>query len=100
MTFETKTTMELTDIETVEFKCKKCSKVTSYPITAIKSPPTSCDCVQPHGTQWMSYGGDTFAAVNNLLVLIKRLAEADEQFTLRFGVKGISASVPASRGKD
>jgi hypothetical protein len=67
MTIETKTTIELGDIQTIEFECKKCNRVSSYPIGKIASPPTSCDCGVPHHTQWMSHGGDTFMSTSRLM---------------------------------
>jgi hypothetical protein len=100
MTFETKTTMELGDIQTVEFECKKCHKISTWPIAAITQPPISCECGSPHSTYWMSRDGETSKAITHLLELIKRLAVANEPFNLRFGVKGFAASDRASSGKD
>ena len=90
MTVETRTTVELGDIQTVEFECKKCGKVTSWPIGKITHPPTYCECGAPQYTMWMSQGGETFMAISSLLVVIKRFSSADEPFKLRFGIRGVS----------
>jgi hypothetical protein len=98
MTIETRTTVEPRDIQTVEFECKKCNKVSSWPIGKITQPPTSCECGVPHSTHWMSPGGDTFTSITHLLDAIKRLAaaEAGEHFRIRFGVNGIEREMRKS----
>jgi hypothetical protein len=89
MTIETRTTMELGDIQTFEFECKNCHKISSWPISETKHIPVSCECGGVHGTQWMPYGGDTHAALTGLMNLINRFAGANEPFNIRFGVKGL-----------
>jgi len=95
MTIETKTTIQLNDICTVEFECKKCHSQTVWPIGIAKSPPIKCHCDEQ---QWMVHGGDQFMALSRLLQLIQRVSEAkNEPFIMRFG---LSASFPVSDGKD
>ncbi len=89
MTVETKTTIELSDIMTVEFECKNCHAATSWPIGIAKIPPVSCAC---QSGVWMAQGGETYTAIADLIALVRRLGKADkEAFSMRFGVKGTSA---------
>ena len=98
MTVETRTTIQLSDVTAVEFKCKSCGRVLSWPIEAAKVP-TECDCRGYMQPGWMPIGSETYAGLVKLLDLIKQWGRADnESFTLQFVVRGLSA--PAVSGKD
>lgn len=96
MTVETKTTIELSDITTIEFECEKCHSISLWPLSRAKNPPTSCPCTA--GEQWMPINGDKQRAIANLISLIQMFSKTEgEPYTMRFG---LSASVHASGGKD
>ena len=98
MTVESKTTIELADISTVEFQCKECGFVASYSLNKFKNPPTQCGC--GNDKQWMPHGGDTYAAITKMVEAMRRFSTATgEPFTMRFGLKGTSSFVPASDSK-
>jgi hypothetical protein len=100
MTVETKTTIALDDITTVEFECKNCHTVTAYQIGAFRSPPIGCGCREGREGQWMTFGGDTYTAIANVADLMRRLAAAkNEPFVMRFGLKGVPVSDRASGSK-
>lgn len=95
MTIETKTTVQLSDIRTVEFECKKCHSISSWPLEIAREVPVKCHC---DSEQWMAYGGDQYAAMARLLMLMQRFSTANnEPFVMRFG---LAASVHASDDKD
>lgn len=94
MTIETKTTVELSDIKTVEFECRNCHSISLWPLDVAKSPPISCHC---DGDQWMTHGGDMFASITRLIELMQRFSKTTkEPFVMRFG---LAPSVHASGGK-
>lgn len=98
MTVETKTTIELSDVEAVEFECKNCHSVSKWPISIAKSPPLQCHCGSP--SQWMTLGGDMHTNITHLIELMRQLGKAqNEPFAMRFTLK-TSASVRVSDGKD
>lgn len=98
MTVETTTTIELGDIQAIEFECKNCHGIVKWPIKSFKQPPTECLC--DHRKQWMSVGGDTYAAIVRLTELIRRFgAVENEPFLMKFAVSGVSASGRASGDK-
>lgn len=97
MTIETRTTIQLSDVTAVEFKCKNCGRIISWPIEAAKVP-TECDCRNPPQPAWMPFGGETYADLMKLLSLIKRWGSANnEPFTLQFVVRGISDRAASGR---
>jgi len=86
MTIETKTTIQLSDLTTVEFECKNCRAIVSWPIDVAKNPPTVCPCRtdQP----WMVHGGQQFVEIVDLIHLLRKLSKADKElFALRFALK-------------
>lgn len=88
MTIETKTTIQLSDIKAVEFECKNCHRVVSWPLDTARNPPFSCECAG--SPQWMSVGGDTYRDLTHLIALIQRYGKSNgEQFVLRFTVNGL-----------
>ena len=97
MTVETKTTIQLSDIKTIEFECAKCHTVTSYPLELAKQAQGSC----ANGCgEWMPYAGDTYKSITQLIDLVKRFGNAtSEPYTLRFGIKPASASGHAADSK-
>jgi hypothetical protein len=91
MTIETKTTIQLSDVTGIEFQCKNCGRIVSWPIQTAKTPPTECECNPTQG--WMPYGGNTFASLVKLIDLIKLWSSAtNEPFNLRFVVSDLSSS--------
>jgi hypothetical protein len=90
MTVETKTTIELSDVTTVEFECNKCHSITLWPLEAAKVPPPKCYCSdQP----WFTIGGETYEGIASLISLMKRFKEIKkEPFIMRFGIKSVSAA--------
>ncbi len=98
MTVETKTTIEPDDLMTVEFVCKGCNAVRSFPIGKFLGPPLRCEC---RDENWMTHSGDIYQSICRLVGLIERMAQAkNEPFVLRFGVRGVSVSDHVSRAKD
>jgi hypothetical protein len=97
MTVETKTTIQLSDVDTVEFKCTACGSVYAIPIGIAQAPPMGCHC--DADKHWLIGGDETYRGIMELLTLVKRFGKAQPKtFELRFGLK-TSASVPASSGK-
>lgn len=98
MTVETKTTIQLSDITTIEFECAKCHTVASYPLDVVQHPQGSC----ANGCgEWMPFAGDTYKSLTKLIELVKRFGKAtSEPFILRFGVKPEIASGRAFGEKD
>jgi hypothetical protein len=89
MTIETKTTLQLSDLKVIEFECKNCHRILSWPLENFKEPPLNCDC-NARG-QWMPHGGDTFASIIKLIRSINQFSQANnEPFAIRFVVRGIS----------
>ncbi len=78
MTIETKTTIQLSDVTAVEFTCKNCGRIITWPIGAAKVP-TECDCKPPMQAGWMPYGGETYAGLMRLLTLIKQWGSANNE---------------------
>jgi hypothetical protein len=98
MTVETKTTIQLNDITTIDFECGKCHMITSCPIQSAQHPQAACACSPQE--QWMPYAGDTYRELSKLIELIKRFGgSAKEPYTLRFGIKNESLA-HASRAGD
>jgi len=89
MTIETKTTIQLCDIKTVEFECRRCHRIISWPIGAAGKPPVQCAC--DGSGPWMSAGGETYRGLIELFGLMQRFAKTNgDEFTLRFGVEGLT----------
>lgn len=85
MTIETKTTIQLSDVKAIEFWCKSCSRMVSYPIGSARNPPFKCECLG--SPQWMGVGDNTYRDLTMLISLIQRYGQTNgEQFFLRFEV--------------
>ncbi len=96
MMAETRTSIQLSDIQTVEFECKKCRTVTAWPL-GLQRPPL-VQCASCDAGQWMHYGGEMFVALSKLLDSMRRFSGAGEEaFIMRFG---LSSSVRADGGED
>jgi hypothetical protein len=98
MTLETKTTIQLSDIETIEFKCADCGSVFVCPIEIAKTAPMACHC---NPTKfWMIGGDETYRGISELLQLIRRFGTSQpETFEFCFGIKK-QAAARASSDKD
>jgi hypothetical protein len=95
MTVETKTTIQLSDILTVEFECAHCHSVTAWPLMVAVNPPTKCYC--GHMT-WMAHGSPEYVAIADLVTLLKQFSKTpNPAYIMRFG---LSASVHASGKTD
>jgi len=85
MTVETKSTIEFGDIQTIEFECKNCHFVRSWPIDAFQAPPHECAC---DSGLWMALGGDTYSKIKHAVSFIHALkAMTKEPFSIRLGIK-------------
>ena len=94
MTVETKTTIQASDIATVEFECAHCHSITSWPLDVSKNPPQQCHC--GHGV-WMAHGGREFVAISDLIALLQQFSKSpNTPYIMRFG---LSVSVRASESK-
>ena len=86
MTVETKTTIQPSDLTTVEFECKECHSIVSWPLAVAKHPPSHCHC-HPE-KQWMTVGGDTYRALTTLVALLQQFNKSqNEPFIFRLGVQ-------------
>lgn len=84
MTIETKTTIQLSDIATVEFECKQCHSISAWPLKIATAPPLRCHCTDQ---QWMIGGGETYEGIKRLIGAIQRFTElTSEPFIMRFGL--------------
>jgi hypothetical protein len=98
MTIETKTTIQLSDITTVEFECSNCGGIVSWPIAGTPRIPVSCQC---GAQQWMPIGSTLYVSLCKFIELAKQLGEmTGEHFALRFGIKNDAVLVRAANDKD
>ena len=98
MTIETKTTIQASDVLTVDFECVQCHSITSWPLAVAKHPPTCCHCNPEQ--QWMTFGGDKYRVITELVALLQQLSKTqNERFILRFGIRN-EVSGHASSGED
>lgn len=87
MTVETKTTIQANDIKSIEFECKNCGAMSTWPIKVAKQPPTMCRCSPDR--QWMTIGGASYASIVDFIELIRRMSELEkEPFIMRLGISG------------
>lgn len=97
MTVETRTTIQLSDVATIEFECGECSRVVSIPLLAARNPQTGCECSH---NQWMTIGGDTYRQLGQLILMMQQFSGSrNEPFKMRFGLKS-SISDRVSSDKD
>ena len=95
MTVETKTTIQASDIITIEFECTHCHSITSTPLNVAQNPPIRCSCGHEN---WMAHGGADYAAITDLITLLKQFGRApNTPYIMRFG---LAASVHASDRTD
>jgi hypothetical protein len=86
MTIETKTTIQCSDIATIEFECKECHSRIIQPLKIAQKPPTSCQC--RHDQEWIPHGGKTYQDIVRLIGLVQDFAESNgERFTIHLGLK-------------
>jgi hypothetical protein len=97
MTVEIKTTLQPSDVITVEFECAQCHSMTSWPLGVAKHPPMKCHCSDQ---QWMTLGGETYCAITDIIALLQRFSKArKEPFVMRFGIRHDPALGRASESK-
>ncbi|SRR6266404_991206 len=95
MTIETRTTIQLSDIEAIEFQCKNCNVKYVYPIKQFEGPPIFCGC----NTQdaWFVANSPDRSDIAKLGEVVRRFSnQPQSKFTLRLEVKGVSASREAN----
>ncbi len=64
MTIETKTSIELSDVESIEFQCEGCGAKVVYPVQSFKGPPIRCSvCPDENQKQWLVPGNQDFSAL-------------------------------------
>ena len=88
MTVETRTLFQLSDVEAVEFECRKCHAKVIRKISGFKSPPAVCgNC----GEQWFVDGAQAVNELQYFLHQLERFTDDEkEKFDLRLEVKGAS----------
>jgi len=97
MTIETKTTLQLSDIITVEFECAQCHAVTSWPLLVARNPPTRCRCTEQ---DWMGKGSDMYSNISDLITLLQQFSKAKNgPFIMRFGINYDASLARASGSK-
>jgi hypothetical protein len=97
MTIETKTTIEMRDIKTVEFECGTCHTKLVYDIDKFTSPMMFCNVCQPTKTL-VADRSTEFQDIRHLIHLINRFAQLDPAlFRMRFDVTGLSVSREAGK---
>lgn len=84
MTIETKTTIELQDVNAIEFECKECGSKITLSFDKFKQPPTRCSVCE-RGNQWLIPGDRNFADLMTLGRVIQWFhgQEKPQRFTLR-----------------
>jgi DNA replicative helicase MCM subunit Mcm2 (Cdc46/Mcm family) len=90
MTIETNTTIELGDIKTIEFECRKCHTKIVYPIESYSHPPTRCSACE-NAEQWLIHGAEDWMDLDKLGRILQRFSQTGKgRFALRLGI-----SIPA-----
>jgi DNA replicative helicase MCM subunit Mcm2 (Cdc46/Mcm family) len=97
MTIETRTTLELGDIQAIEFECGSCHTKIVFPIGQFKDPPTRCSACGERSGQWLVHGNADFSEIKNLVFIIQSIStRKQEKFAMRFQITNFSASREAS----
>lgn len=104
MTTETRTTVQLSDIQAIEFECKKCHAKAVFKIASFEGPPLHCiSCGQPPELSgaWFGANSEERTRIADLGRIIRQLARfsdhAETKFTVRLEVSGVSASRAGDR---
>lgn len=88
MTIETKATIQLGDVKSIEFECKNCHCLMTWPIETARQPPSECcGC----GVQFMNASDGSFRRLMELLSMIKDFSAAKSlPFALRLCIEGLA----------
>ena len=93
MTVETRTTIEFSDIKSIEFECANCHTKTAVPIDKFKQPPISC-----HGCdsqQWFIPGSKDLSDLMQMVGSMGRFSGIGKVlFTMRFDITNAFALGP------
>ena len=90
MTRKTVTSIQLRDIQAVEFECGVCHMKVSYPLEKFSHPLTVCNACQPQ-KQFIVYGSTEFAEWVKFAELLKRFAQTeDTNFIFRLEIGDVS----------
>ncbi len=91
MTIETRTTLELSDIRSVEFECANCHVKTTVPIDKFKQPPISCHGCESE--QWFVPGSKDLSDLIHMVRSMGRFSEVGKGlFIMRFDLADASGS--------
>jgi hypothetical protein len=92
MTIETKTTIEMRDIKTVEFECGTCHTKVVYDIEKFTVPMMICYTCHPSKTLVAERSSDD-QDIRCLIHMIQKFSKLDPStFRMRFSVENLSAS--------
>lgn len=84
MTVETRTTIELKDVEAVEFGCSKCGNRIIRQLTETPRVPMACDNC---GEAWFSGTGPENGQLGDFLRRLHRYGKDDSPCILRLHIK-------------
>lgn len=82
MTIKTITSIELSDVQAVEFECEGCHSKVSYPLDKFTHPLTICNTCKPE-RQFIVYGSTEFAEWIKFVELLKRFSKKNSNFAFR-----------------
>jgi hypothetical protein len=86
MTLETKHLIEIGDIVSIEFTCKKCTSTLLYSIAQFGRVPTQCpNCKE----DIVEHLGPDYVAIEEAIKAIKRLKDRHIPVRLRFEIIGV-----------
>lgn len=92
MTAKTVTSIEPTDIQSIEFECTGCHSILNIPLKVFSDPPTKCRVCSSQ-EQWLIPGSADHSDFINLSHAIKRIAESQQKvFRVRLQISDVSAS--------
>ena len=89
MVSHARTTIDLTDIKSIEIECDSCHTKLLLDLQQVKSMPTRCpneNCKK----QWLIDGSQNVADWSELFTLMRKFSTAkSEPFTLRLEISGV-----------
>ena len=91
MTIETRTTIQIPDIKSIEFECNKCHTKTAYTVDQYKFPLTRCTTCDD-SEQWLIAGGTEWEDLKRLGDVVRRFSKPNGKFSVRLEITTPSAS--------
>jgi hypothetical protein len=86
MTISTKTTLDVSDIQAIEFECMSCHSKVTMPVNTFGGPPISCMTCESR-EQWFIPGSQDHANVVQLGRIFRDCAKNDKKrFAMRFEI--------------